>query len=109
MRLLISRFNNLPLGYKKLLVYTVVAIITIVSCAPAWADSTCTVEVASSWKDHFPFDLIYPIGKEYVPTGKCPTINFWGLDREVCSIPQLTAIIKIPILARLAIKGLFEL
>ncbi|MHC5855218.1 hypothetical protein [Nostoc sp.] len=67
------------------------------------------MNIPDSWKDHFPFDLVYPIGTVYQASDACPTIDFWGVNRKVCAVPQMTAVLKNLILARVAVRGLSEL
>jgi hypothetical protein len=95
--------------YKIRFVLTcIIVFITIFASVPAFA-SGCDIVIPSVWKEHFPFDLIYPIGSVYNAPNTCPTINFWGENQQVCAIPQLTAVLKNVILANIAIKGLFAL
>lgn len=75
----------------------------------AFAQTSCSYTVNEAWKSHFPFDLVYPVGVPYVPSDACPVVNFWGQERPVCSIKQVTAIVKNLVLARTAIKGIFSI
>lgn len=92
----------------EFIVFVVIVFCGVIQALPALAID-CSIQIDPGWKNHFPFDLIYPIAPAGQPASGCPTINFWGKDREVCSIPQVTAIVKNLILARVAIRGLFQL
>ena len=77
---------------------------------PAAAESDCiTSSPPAEWKSHFPFDLIYPIGKEYTSPDACPKITFWGSEREVCSVKTITGIVKNVFLFKIVIQSLFTL
>lgn len=92
----------------ELIVFCLCTFISIlVSASPAGAIN-CSLPVQDEWKNHFPFDLVYPAPSEFQPSSECPTINFWGKDRSVCSIQQLTQILKNLILARVSLRGLFS-
>jgi hypothetical protein len=77
--------------------------------ARAIDDCNNIVNIPDEWKNHFPFDLVYPVGDAYTSSHDCPTITFWGVDRQVCTIPQITAVVKNVFLAKVAITGLFQL
>jgi hypothetical protein len=81
---------------------------TVFSSLPALAEG-CSLVIPNSWKEHFPFDLVYPVGSAYQSPSGCPTIDFWGEKQPVCAIPQFTAVIKNIVLANIAIKGLLQL
>lgn len=92
-----------------LFIFLIFNIILNSSVAQAVVDCNNISNIPESWKNHFPFDLVYPVGLPVSPASSCPIINFWGQDREVCSIKQLTAILKNIFLLKVAIQGLINL
>jgi hypothetical protein len=95
------------------------ALISFLSTAPVLAQSSpppCDpgiAETPAEWKQHFPFDLIFPdsgsLPPSVDPASECPVINFLGVDREVCTIKTLTAIVKNVFFFKIIIQGLFQL
>ncbi len=68
-------------------------------------------QIKEEWKNHFPFDLVYPTGEAQTnisDTSECPVFTFFGLEREMCSIPMLTQIFKGVFIFKLLISFLKE-
>jgi hypothetical protein len=63
----------------------------------------------SDWRQRFPFDLVYPVGSAYTNSNTCPKVNFWGKDREICSVGTVTKIVKNAVLFKVVINSLFTL
>lgn len=74
------------------------------------ATEACGLTVPETWKQHFPFDLIYPINSfdTNIDT-TCPTFSFWGHEREMCSIPMISAVAKNAFLLKVVIDSIIHL
>lgn len=69
----------------------------------------CPLPIPDSWKQHFPFDLVYPIGQLKDAETKCPELVFFGTKREVCSILTVTKVAKNCFLLKVVIQSLINL
>ena len=82
--------------------------------SPVAADEDCISpsNIPDSWKNHFPFDMVYP--QSTLPTtalsgSTCPTYRFFGEDRELCTPMQLTKVLKNAFVLRMGIKAVFSI
>ena len=78
------------------------------SC-PAKENSTFIIK--EEWKNHFPFDLVYPPSQpdtDIDDITKCPKFIIFGVEKEVCSIPMVASVIKSIFLFKMGIKFLSE-
>lgn len=110
---LFSVFCNCRLSINILIscaFYFLITFFTITQ--PAFSQSlsvNCPLEIAESWKEHFPFDLIYPVGKLKQPETKCPQLVFFGEKREVCSVLVITKVAKACFLFKVVFQSLINL
>jgi hypothetical protein len=79
---------------------------------PVLAQADCiTNNVPSGWKDHFPFDLVYP--SSTLPTStlttQCPTWEMFGKTREMCAPMQLAKVLKNAFVIKVGIQALLSL
>lgn len=85
--------------------------ITFTMLSPAIAVDDCIsgVTLHHSWKQKFPFDLVYPISSsQSTPLGTtCPKWTMFGTEREICTPMQLTKILKNIFLLNISLKLLF--
>ena len=72
---------------------------------------TCPVKTESAgfqikdeWKTKFPFDMVYPVGMPVTDiTTKCPVLEFFGEQKEMCSIMQIARLCKSAFMAKIVI------
>jgi hypothetical protein len=63
--------------------------------------------IPDNWKNHFPFDLVYPVGSPHSDiSSKCPSIVLWGYSYQLCSVTMLTQIAKTVFIVKLSIDFL---
>ena len=88
--------------------YFLITFFTLIQ--PASAQSLdCSLSIPDSWKNHFPFDLIYPIGDMKPAATECPQLVFFGTPREVCSVLTITKVAKACFLLKIVIQSLINL
>ncbi len=79
---------------------------------PVLAQADCiTNNVPANWKEHFPFDLVYPTSAlpTTTLTTQCPTWEMFGKTREMCAPMQLTKILKNAFVIKVGIQALLSL
>lgn len=80
----------------------------------AQLDPNCigSLELKDSWKNHFPFDLIYPINSNPAtadPGEECPTVVLWDIEYKLCTPSMLIGIVKNAFLIKLVVSSLINL
>lgn len=114
-RIYIQIYKQIIRKYQYLFIGIYAALHFIFASFPTLAIQPCNEifpdndDVSASWRDRFPFDLVYPVGSQFNNPNVCPKIDFWGKQREVCSVGTITKIVKNAVLFKIAIQGLFTL
>ena len=80
------------------------------SIATATSDCINSVQIPATWKTRFPFDLVYPVNalNTSIDT-ECPTVNLWGVDREMCAPSMIAKIAKNAFLLKVVVQSILHL
>jgi len=90
-----------------ILVPPVSAGIAPASCPAQPAGATGGFIIPDSWKNKFPFDLVYPVGNPHSDlSSKCPTFTLWGDEYQLCGLMTITQIAKTAFVVKLGIDFL---
>ncbi len=97
---------------KKITIEIIMVIpIIILTQKPTLAELSCPAKSESSpltikeeWKKKFPFDMVYPVGNPDTDIDtRCPKVELFGIEREVCSIMMIATIAKSAFMGKLLI------
>ncbi len=111
MYLFLSSFQLFFKKYRVIIFSVLLSTLFTATPVLSQAADCITPTIPNSWKDHFPFDLVYPIST--LPTTnlstQCPTWELFGTTREMCAPMQLTKILKNAFVVKVGIQALLSL
>jgi hypothetical protein len=81
-----------------------------ITSLPAFANQdSCSLVMANSWRDKFPFDIIVGTTSSTNYFNTCPTFTIFGERFEACSVRTIADLVKNLFIVRIAISALISL
>jgi hypothetical protein len=92
-----------------MILFCSVASLLIVSLPALSADQSCTLTMANSWRNKFPFDIIVGTSQSTTYFNTCPVFTIFGEQFEACSVQTIANLVKNVFIIRVAISALINL